>query len=80
LRFRLAGGPWFDIADADVLEDQLELNLRTGVLARNLRWQDPDGRRTSMAQRRIVSMKDPHLAMPSLAYSRAPAANSSLCR
>ncbi len=62
LRFRLAGRPWFEIADADVLEDQLELNLRTGVLARTLRWQDPDGRRTSMVQRRIVSIKDPHLA------------------
>jgi len=62
LRFRLAGGPWFDIAEADVLEHQLELNLQTGVLVRNLRWQDPGGRRTSMVQRRIVSMKDPHLA------------------
>jgi trehalose/maltose hydrolase-like predicted phosphorylase len=32
------------------------------VLARNLRWLNPDGRRTSMAQHRFVSMKGPHLA------------------
>ena len=61
-RFRVAAGPWFDMRDANVLDHRLDLDLRTGVLVRNLRWQDPDGRRTSMEQRRIVSMKDPHLA------------------
>jgi trehalose/maltose hydrolase-like predicted phosphorylase/beta-phosphoglucomutase-like phosphatase (HAD superfamily) len=62
LSFRLAGGAWFDIADADVLDHRLELDLRRGMLTRHLRWKDPDGRRTSMVQRRFVSMKDPHLA------------------
>ena len=62
LRFRLAGGPWFDIADAEVLHHRLELDLRHGMLTRSLRWRDGGGRRTSMAQRRVVSMKDPHLA------------------
>ena len=62
LRFRLAGGPWFDIADAEVLHHRLELDLRHGMLTRSLRWRDGGGRRTSMVQRRIVSMKDPHLA------------------
>ncbi|HYA49707.1 MAG TPA: glycosyl hydrolase family 65 protein [Streptosporangiaceae bacterium] len=62
LSFRLAGGAWFDIADADVLDHRLELDLRRGMLTRHLRWQDPGGRRTSVVQRRFVSMKDPHLA------------------
>ncbi len=62
LSFRLAGGPWFDLRDADVLDHRLELDLRAGTLTRQLRWMDPDGRRTSMVQRRFVSMKDPHLA------------------
>ena len=62
LSFRLAGGPWFDIADADVLDHRLELDLRRGMLTRRLRWKDPGGRRTSLVQRRFVSMKDPHLA------------------
>jgi trehalose/maltose hydrolase-like predicted phosphorylase len=40
----------------------LELDLHQGTLTRHLHWQDPDGRRTSVVQRRFVSMKDPHLA------------------
>ncbi len=62
LTFRMAGEPWFDIRDADVLEHRLHVDMRTGMLTRNLRWSDARGRRTSMVQRRIVSMKDPHLA------------------
>jgi trehalose/maltose hydrolase-like predicted phosphorylase len=62
LRFRLNGGEWFDVRHADVLDHRLELDIRGGTLTRQLRWQDPDGRRTSVAQRRFVSMKDPHLA------------------
>jgi trehalose/maltose hydrolase-like predicted phosphorylase/beta-phosphoglucomutase-like phosphatase (HAD superfamily) len=62
LRFRVAGGPWFDAQQADVLDHRFELDLRTGTLARQLRWQDAEGRRTSVVQRRLVSMKDEHLA------------------
>src|SRR4029453_2566268 len=62
LSFRAAGGPWFDMQQADVLDHRLELDLRQGTLTRYLRWQDPDGRRTSVVQRRLVSMKDQHLA------------------
>ena len=62
LSFRLAGGPWFDLGDADVLDHRLELDLRAGTLTRHLRWKDAGGRRTSMVQRRFVSMRDPHLA------------------
>ncbi|HEV2825214.1 MAG TPA: glycoside hydrolase family 65 protein, partial [Actinomycetota bacterium] len=61
LRFRVAGGPWFDVEAAEVLEHRLELDLRQGTLTRVLRWQD-QGRRTSVVQRRLVSMKDQHLA------------------
>ena len=62
LRFRLAGGPWFDMREAEILHHRLELDMRRGVLTRTLRWQDRGGRRTRMVQRRVVSMKDPHLA------------------
>ena len=62
LRFRIAGGAWFDIAQADVLEHRLELDMRHGMLVRHLVWRDAEGRRTSMVQRRLVSMKDEHLA------------------
>jgi alpha,alpha-trehalase len=62
LRFRLGDGAWFDMRTADVLDHRLELDLRRGTLTRHLRWQEPDGRRTAMVQRRFVSMKDAHLA------------------
>src|SRR6266540_1264218 len=64
LRFRVAGGPWFDVRSADVLvlDHRLELDLHQGTLTRHLHWQDPAGRRTSVVQRRFASMKDQHLA------------------
>src|SRR5215218_10602941 len=36
--------------------------MRHGTLIRHLVWQDPEGRRTGVVQRRLVSMKDEHLA------------------
>ncbi len=62
LRFRIAGGEWFDVQQADVLDHRFELDMRHGTLSRHLRWQDAEGRRTSVVQRRFVSMKDEHLA------------------
>jgi trehalose/maltose hydrolase-like predicted phosphorylase len=62
LSFRVADGPWFGIQQAGLLDHRLELDLRQGTLTRLLRWQDPDGRRTQVTQRRFVSMKDQHLA------------------
>src|SRR4030095_2256915 len=38
------------------------LDMRHGTLVRRLWWQDAEGRRTSVVQRRLVSMKDQHLA------------------
>jgi trehalose/maltose hydrolase-like predicted phosphorylase/beta-phosphoglucomutase-like phosphatase (HAD superfamily) len=62
LRFRIAGGAWFDVQHGDVLEHRLELDMRQGTLLRRLVWRDAEGRRTSVVQRRLVSMKDEHLA------------------
>ena len=62
LAFRVAGGPWFEVGSAEVLEHRLELDMRQGTLLRRLVWQDAEGRRTRVAQRRLVSMKDEHLA------------------
>jgi trehalose/maltose hydrolase-like predicted phosphorylase/beta-phosphoglucomutase-like phosphatase (HAD superfamily) len=62
LDFRVADGEWFDVQRAEVLDHRLELDMRQGTLTRHLKWQEPDGRRTSVVQRRFVSMKDEHLA------------------
>ncbi|MFC5184109.1 glycoside hydrolase family 65 protein [Actinomadura harenae] len=66
LTFRAAGGEWFDLDRASeegrLLSYEQELDLRRGVLTRLLRCRDEAGRTFRLAQRRIVSMDDPHLA------------------
>ena len=62
LQFRLQGEPWFDPREVELLEHRQEVDLRTGVLARRLRWRDDQGRVTRVEQRRFVHMDTPHLA------------------
>jgi beta-phosphoglucomutase family hydrolase len=62
LRFRVAGGDWFSPDTADLLTYQQELDLRSGVLTRLLRFRDGDGRLTRVEQRRFVHMGAPYLA------------------
>ncbi|TDC17017.1 glycoside hydrolase family 65 protein [Actinomadura bangladeshensis] len=66
LTFRAADGAWFDPDRAQrngrLLSYRQELDLRRGVLTRLVRVRDAQGRTTRVAQRRIVSMDDPHLA------------------
>ncbi len=61
LTFRIEGGPWFDIDAVELLEYTQRLDLRSAVLVRRLRFRDGQGRTTSVAQRRIVSMRNPHV-------------------
>ena len=62
LTIRPEGGRWLDLEAQEVLAYRQELDLRRGVLTRQLRVRDPDGRVTGVTQRRFVSMADPHLA------------------
>ncbi|MGH9003246.1 MAG: glycoside hydrolase family 65 protein, partial [Acidimicrobiia bacterium] len=64
LTFRVDGGPWFTVDGPDTrpLSFRQDLDLRRGVLTRLVRVGEPGGRVTRVAQRRIVSMADPHLA------------------
>ncbi|MFB4298574.1 glycoside hydrolase family 65 protein [Actinomadura sp. NTSP31] len=66
LTFRAAEGEWFDVdqafAEGRLLSYEQQLDLRRGVLTRLLRFRDTAGRTCRVAQRRIVSMEDPHLA------------------
>src|SRR5215216_1962940 len=62
LQFRISGGPWFDVQQADVQDHRLELDMKRGILTRSLTWQDAEGRRTGVVQRRFVSREDEHLA------------------
>jgi len=62
LQFRISGGPWFDMQQSGVEDHLLQLDMRHGTLIRSFAWQDPQGRRTRVVQRRFVSRHDEHLA------------------
>lgn len=62
LTFATPGTDWFSPELADLLDYTQELDLRHGVLHRDLRWRDGEGRVTRVRQRRLVSMADPALA------------------
>jgi trehalose/maltose hydrolase-like predicted phosphorylase len=61
LTFRIDDGPWFDLAEVEVLEHRQELDLRRGVLVRITRFTDTADRTTRLTQRRFVHMGHAHL-------------------
>jgi trehalose/maltose hydrolase-like predicted phosphorylase/beta-phosphoglucomutase-like phosphatase (HAD superfamily) len=62
LKFRIAGGPWVDMQQPGVEDHHLELDMKHATLIRRFTWQDAQGRRTKIVQRRFVSREDEHLA------------------
>ena len=62
LAFRPDGGAWLDLDQMQVLDYDLRLDVRQGVLTRRFRVVDRDGRRTAVAERRFVHMANPRLA------------------
>jgi trehalose/maltose hydrolase-like predicted phosphorylase/beta-phosphoglucomutase-like phosphatase (HAD superfamily) len=62
LQFRISGGPWFDVQQPGVEDHRLELDMQHGTLLRSFTWQDVEGGRTRVVQRRFVSRQDQHLA------------------
>ncbi|HEX3205239.1 MAG TPA: HAD-IA family hydrolase, partial [Propionibacteriaceae bacterium] len=62
LQFRISDGPWFDMQQPGVEDHRLELDMEHGTLIRSFTWQDAQGRRTNVVQRRFVSRHDEHLA------------------
>jgi beta-phosphoglucomutase family hydrolase len=62
LDIRVGEGGWLSASAEQVVGERRELDLRSGVLTRTLRLTDPDERRTTLTQRRLVSMARPHVA------------------
>ena len=60
--FRSPGAAWFSLHDGEVLAYRQELDLRRGVLVRDLRVRDAAGRTTRVQSVRLVHMSAPHLA------------------
>jgi alpha,alpha-trehalase len=59
LTFRPEGGEWLSLKTFEVLDFSQTLDLRRGLMTRDLRVRDRDGRTTRLVSRRIVSMDDP---------------------
>jgi beta-phosphoglucomutase family hydrolase len=62
LRFQIGIGDWVEPAAAEVTTYWQELDMRHGLLRRQMRVTDSQGRRTLLTERRIVNMALPHLA------------------
>ncbi len=69
LRFRIDGGEWFSVKAVEMLDYVQELDLRRGVLQRQMRFRDAQGRVTRVSSRRIVGMHEPHLAGTETTYT-----------
>ncbi len=61
LEFRIAEQDWFDARTVELLSYRQELDLRHGILLRSIRFEDGQGRRSTLKERRLVSMVDMHL-------------------
>ncbi len=62
MNFRPEGGEWLNLEKVKVLDYRQILEMKKGVLVREFRVEDDQGRRTKIRSRRIVSMRDKHLA------------------
>jgi alpha,alpha-trehalase len=62
LTFRAVGAEWFTLDAVEILSYRQELDLKRGILVRDVRVLDRQGRRTHVTSRRFVHMAEPHLA------------------
>src|SRR5688572_9833504 len=62
LTLRINDGEWFRLDAVEILSYRQELDLKRGVLRRDVRFQDPQGRVTGWQERRLISMANPHIA------------------
>jgi alpha,alpha-trehalase len=61
LTFRIDGGAWFHVDDAELLFYRQTFDLRHATLTRSLRFRDRSGRITTLTQQRFASMHEPHV-------------------
>jgi beta-phosphoglucomutase family hydrolase len=61
LEFRIADEDWFDERSVRLLSYRQELDLRHGMLLRTMTFEDGRRRRSTLKERRLVSMADMHL-------------------
>ncbi len=64
LEFRIAEQDWFDARTVKLLAYRQELDLRGGMLLRSVRFEDGQGRRSTLKERRLVSMGEHAFGRP----------------
>ena len=69
LEFRIDGEDWFDVRTARLLSYHQEFDLRHGMLLRSISFEDGQGRRSTLRERRLISMADMHLGALELALT-----------
>lgn len=62
LSFKIDDEEWFSIDKIDIVKFSQRLNLREGILYREVHYKDSAGRETKLAERRFVHMHFSHLA------------------
>ncbi|PWU03242.1 MAG: beta-phosphoglucomutase family hydrolase [Candidatus Melainabacteria bacterium] len=62
LSFAIEDDAWFDCSKVEILSYEQRLNLKEGVLYRDIRFRDRKKRETSIFERRFVHMQYCHLA------------------
>lgn len=62
LNFRISDAAWFDLSQVNLLAFRQVLDMRSGVLRREIRFKDARARETTVREQRIVHMQYPHLA------------------
>ena len=62
LGLRIADQDWFDERAVTILAYRQELDLRRGMMLRHICFEDGQGRRSTLSERRLVSMADMHIS------------------
>ncbi len=62
LTFNINNEGWFDLDKTHIIEFETRLNMREGVMERRMKFRDDKQRETSLVSKRLVSMKNPHMA------------------
>jgi trehalose/maltose hydrolase-like predicted phosphorylase len=62
LTWKIGNGKWFNMDDMEVLEFETRLQMKEGILERQMKFRDQEGRITSILSRRLVSLDNHHAA------------------
>jgi alpha,alpha-trehalase len=63
LKLRIEDGDWLDLDSVKILSYRQSLEMRDGILVRDVRFRDAAGRETRLVQRRLVHIRRHHLAV-----------------